>query len=284
MPSHKEMQRVILVPAPPKCASRTFATLLSRHIDAPEKRHKSGLGFGHFLLNVPELGRRERWMQRILPQRQQERLLIYGHYPASQHNLNQLERRYSPAAVVMPVRPLGSLLCSLIQHTRHHHYGPLDLRCPGLRDGIPGFDQRSESDLFYLLAIFYLPKIHLIIQSWFQTTKKKNIPLFYVPFESITKSQTDLLIKLNKRLPKDFRSTKQLHQNAKPVKVNISTMRKIMVSDIESSQREAVETMASQLFGGNNKLRELLPYLLSDLRAPGQQPSTPIIWNFNKKK
>jgi len=98
--------------------------LLSNHLDAPVVRHKTTKGFGHLLLNIPELGRRERWMRMIRFHQPHKRLLVYGHYPASHHNLKQLKRRYSTAAVVMPVRPLGALLCSLIHHTRRKSYGP----------------------------------------------------------------------------------------------------------------------------------------------------------------
>ena len=121
-------------------------------------------------------------------QQQQNRPLIYGHYPASHHNLKQLKRRYSTAAVVIPVRPLGALLCSLIHHTRRKSYGPLDLRCPGMIDGIPDLHERSESDLFYLLGILYLPQIYLLIRSWVETTKAKNIQLIFAPFKSITEA------------------------------------------------------------------------------------------------
>ena len=116
LPSPQGSQRALLVPAPPKCASQTLAALLSNHLNAPVVRHKTTKGFGHLLLNVPELGRRERWMRRIRFHQPHKRLLVYGHYPAPYHNLKQL-KRLSTASVVMPMRTLGALLCSLIHHT-----------------------------------------------------------------------------------------------------------------------------------------------------------------------
>ena len=93
MPSPKGPQRALLVPAPPKCASQTLATLLSDHLDAPVVRHKTTKGFGHLLLDVPALGRRERWLRRIRFHQPHKRLLVYGHYPASHHNLKQLKHQ-----------------------------------------------------------------------------------------------------------------------------------------------------------------------------------------------
>ena len=281
MPSPHGPQRALLVPAPPKCASQTLAALLSDHFDAPVVRHKTTKGFGHLLLDVPELGRRERWMRRIRFQQPHKRLLVYGHYPASLHNLKQLKRRYSTAAVVMPVRPLGALLCSLIHHTRRKSYGPLDLRCPGLTDGIPNLHQRSESDLFHLLGILYLPQIHLLIRSWIEATKTNNIPLFFVPFENITEAQSELLAKINSLLPKDYKSAADPKGNNNAVKVNMSTTRKIKIGDIGFNQRESVKAIATKLLGCDDNLGALLPYLLSDLHSPTRDCIAPLTWNFN---
>ena len=284
MPSPKGSQRALLVPAPPKCASQTLAALLSNHLDAPVVRHKTTKGFGHLLLNVPELGRRERWMRRIRFHQPHKRLLVYGHYPASHHNLKQLKRRYSTAAVVMPVRPLGALLCSLIHHTRRKSYGPLDLRCPGLTDGIPNLHQRSESDLFHLLGILYLPQIHLLIRSWIEATKTNNIPLFFVPFEGITRAQSELLAKINSLLPEDYQSALQPDRKNNAVKINMSTTRKIKVNDIGSIQRESVDAIATKLLGCDDSLGDLLPYLLSDLHSPDNKCVAPLTWHFNKNQ
>ena len=281
MPSPHGPQRALLVPAPPKCASQTLAALLSDHFDAPVVRHKTTKGFGHLLLDVPELGRRERWMRRIRFQQPHKRLLVYGHYPASLHNLKQLKRRYSTAAVVMPVRPLGALLCSLIHHTRRKSYGPLDLRCPGLTDGIPNLHQRSESDLFHLLGILYLPQIHLLIRSWIEATKTNNIPLFFVPFENITEAQSELLAKINSLLPKDYKSAADPKGNNNAVKVNMSTTRKIKIGDIGFNQRESVKAIATKLLGCDDNLGALLPYLLSDLQSPTRDCIAPLTWKFN---
>ena len=281
MPSPHGPQRALLVPAPPKCASQTLAALLSDHFDAPVVRHKTTKGFGHLLLDVPELGRRERWMRRIRFHQPHKRLLVYGHYPASLHNLKQLKRRYSTAAVVMPVRPLGALLCSLIHHTRRKSYGPLDLRCPGLTDGIPNLHQRSESDLFHLLGILYLPQIHLLIRSWIEATKTNNIPLFFVPFENITEAQSELLAKINSLLPKDYKSAADPKGNNNAVKVNMSTTRKIKIGDIGFNQRESVKAIATKLLGCDDNLGALLPYLLSDLHSPTRDCIAPLTWNFN---
>ena len=281
MPSPEGSQRALLVPAPPKCASQTLAALLSNHLDAPVVRHKTTKGFGHLLLNVPELGRRERWMRKIRFHQPHKRLLVYGHYPASHHNLKQLKRRYSTAAVVMPVRPLGALLCSLIHHTRHKSYGPLDLRCPGLTDGIPNLHQRSESDLFHLLGILYLPQIHLLIRSWIEATKTNNTPLFFMPFEGITGAQSDLLAKINPLFPEDYQSPLKSDRTNNAVKVNMSTTRKIKIEDIDFNQRESVEAIATKLFGCDDNLGALLPYLLSDLQAPAKDYIAPLTWEFN---
>ena len=284
MPSPKGPQRALLVPAPPKCASQTLAALLSDHLDAPVVRHKTTKGYGHLLLDVPELGRRERWMRRIRFHEPHKRLLVYGHYPASHHNLKQLKQRYSPAAVLMPVRPLGALLCSLIHHTRRKSYGPLDLRCPGLTDGIPDLHQRSESDLFHLLGILYLPQIHLLIRSWIEATKTNNIPLFFVPFEGITRAQSELLAKINSLLPEDYQSALQPDRKNNAVKINMSTTRKIKVNDIGSIQRESVDAIATKLLGCDDSLGDLLPYLLSDLHSPDNKCVAPLIWHFNKNQ
>ena len=281
MASPKGSQRALLVPAPPKCASQTLAALLSNHLDAPVVRHKTTKGFGHLLLNVQELGRRERWLRKIRFHQPHKRLLVYGHYPASHHNLKQLKRRYSTAAVVMPVRPLGALLCSLIHHTRRKSYGPLDLRCPGLTDGIPNLHQRSESDLFHLLGILYLPQIHLLIRSWIEATKTNKSPLFFVPFESVTGAQSDLLAKINPLLPEDYQSPLQPDRTNNAVKVNMSTTRKIKIEDIDFNQRESVEAIATKLFGCDDNLGDLLPYLLSDLQAPAKDYIAPLTWEFN---
>ena len=284
MPSPKGPQRALLVPAPPKCASQTLAALLSYHLEAPVVRHKTTKGFGHLLLDVPELGRRERWMRRIRFHQPHKRLLVYGHYPASQHNLKQLKRHYSPAAVVMPVRPLGALLCSLIHHTRRKSYGPLDLRCPGLTDGIPNLHQRSESDLFHLLGILYLPQIHLLVRSWIEATRTNKIPLFFVPFEGITGAQSELLAKINSLLPEDYQSPLQPDRTNNAVKVNMSTTRKIKIGDIGFNQRESVEAIATKLFGCDDNLGALLPYLLSDLHSPAKDCVAPLAWNFNSHR
>lgn len=124
MPSRTGPQPALLVPAPPKCASQTLAALLSHHLDAPGVRHKTNKGFGHLLLDVPLLTQRERWMRAIGLHQPHKRPLIYGHYPASHHNLKQLQRRYSTAAVVMLVRAIGAVLCSLIHHTRREATAP----------------------------------------------------------------------------------------------------------------------------------------------------------------
>ena len=284
MPSPKGPERALLIPAPPKCASQTLAALLSDHLDAPVVRHKTTKGFGHLLLDVPELGRRERWLRRIRFQQQHKRLLVYGHYPASHHNLKQLKQRYSTAAVVMPVRPLGALLCSLIHHTRRKNYGPLDLRCPGLTDGIPDLHQRSESDLFHLLGILYLPQIHLLIRSWIEAAKANNLPLFFVPFESITGAQTELLAKINSLLPEDYQSAARPHAKNNAVKVNLSVTRKIKTSDIASDQRESVNAIATKLLGCDDSLGDLLPYLLSDLHSSNKKCVAPMTWHFNKQQ
>ena len=281
MPSPKGPQRTLLIPAPPKCASQTLAALLSNHLDAPIVRHKSTKGFGHLLLNVPEIGHRERWIRAIGFRQPNKRLLVYGHYPASHHNLKQLKRRYSTAAVVMPVRPLGALLCSLIHHTRRKSYGPLDLRCPGLTDGIPDLHQRSESDLFHLLGILYLPQIHLLIRSWMETTKTNKTPLIFAPFGSITGAQCDFLATVNQLLPGDYKSTTQPKDNNNAVKVNMSTSRKINITDIEPEQRASVEAIATKLFGCDDKLGPLLPYLLSDLCSPEHGSAAPLAWDFS---
>ena len=284
MPSLPGPQRALLVPSPPKCASQTLAALLSDHLDAPVVRHKTSKGFGHLLLNVPQLSQPERWMRAIGFQQQQNRPLIYGHYPASHHNLKQLKRRYSTAAVVIPVRPLGALLCSLIHHTRRKSYGPLDLRCPGMIDGIPDLHERSESDLFHLLGILYLPQIYLLIRSWVETTKANNIQLIFAPFKSITEAQSDLLKKMNELLPKDFRSTSPTHKNSSEVKVNMSTTRRIKPTDIGAAERTSVNAIATKLLSGDDSLGPLLPYLLSDLSSPEEDSAAPLLWNFNRQQ
>jgi len=284
MPSPIGSEQALLVPAPPKCASQTLAGLLSDHLEVPVVRHKTTKGFGHLLLDVPKLSRRERWMRAIGLQQPHKRPLIYGHYPASQHNLKQLKRRYSIAAVVMPVRPIGALLCSLIHHTRRKSYGPLDLRCPGLIDGIPGLHQRSESDLFHLLGLLYLPQIHLLVRSWIETTKATNITMLFVPFESITGAQSDVLKAMNQLLPQDFKGAVPPNDNANAVMINMSGTRKVRLSDIGASERTSVLAMASKLLGCDDNLGPLLPYLLSDLRPSEGGSAPPLVWDFSRQQ
>lgn len=283
MPSNKDLQRALFLPAPPKCASRTLVALLKNQLEASVVRHKTASGHGHLVLNVPHIKSHEWWMQKIRLQPQQKRILIYGHYPASHHNITQLKRRYLAAAVIIPVRPLGSLLCSLIHHTRCNKYGPLDPRSPGLIDGIPDLHLRSESELFHLLGIIYIPQIYLLIRSWVETSRENNIPLIFAPFESITNAQNDLLTTINSFLPKDYQTPTQPHTIANDVKVNISTTRKIKICDIEPSQRHSVNALATKLLGCDDKLGPVLHYLLSDLRSPGEKCDTPLAWNFSKQ-
>ena len=281
MPSPIGSEQALLVPAPPKCASQTLAGLLSDHLEVPVVRHKTTKGFGHLLLDVPKLSRRERWMRAIGLQQPHKRPLIYGHYPASHHNLKQLKRRYSTAAVVMPVRPIGAVLCSLIHHTRRKSYGPLDLRCPGLIDGIPNLHQRSESDRFHLLGLLYLPQIYLLIRSWIETTKTNKIPMIFVPFESITMAQSDLLKTINQWLPQEFKSSAAPDENASTVMINMSGTSKVRMSDIGTSERASIKAMASKLLGCDDSLGPLLPYLLSDLCSPEIDSAAPMVWDFS---
>ena len=219
-------------------------------------------------------------MRRIRFHQPHKRLLVYGHYPASLHNLKQLKRRHSTAAVVMPVRPWGPCCVPDSPHPPQE-LRPLDLRCPGLTDGIPNLHQRSESDLFHLLGILYLPQIHLLIRSWIEATKTNNIPLFFVPFENITEAQSELLAKINSLLPKDYKSAADPKGNNNAVKVNMSTTRKIKIGDIGFNQRESVEAIATKLLGCDDNLGALLPYLLSDLQAPAKDYIAPLTWEFN---
>jgi hypothetical protein len=274
--------RALLIPAPPKCASQTLVALLSHHCDAAVQRHKSTAGFGHLLLDVPRRSRFERLRRLIGLQRQPARQLIYGHYPASENNLKHLQRRYIPAAVVMPIRPIGALICSLIHHTRCKSYGPLDHRCPGLIDGIPGFHQRTETNLFKLLGVTYLPQLHQLIRSWLEIATKNKISLIYVPFQSITNAQHELLTTIDQLLPHDYRSKKQPRTSANDVKINISKTRKIKTSDIGENERTAIYAIAMDLLGCDDRLGPLLPYLLSDLQPFEKESKTPILWEWKQ--
>ena len=282
MPSLTGPRRALLVPAPPKSASQTLAALLSHHCDATIQRHKSTKGVGHLLLNVPRLSRREQLLRLSGLQQSSERSVIYGHYPASQHNLKQLKRRYITAAVVMPLRPIGALICSLIHHTRRRNYGPLDHRCPGLIDGIPDLHQRTESNLFNLLGAIYVPQIHLLIRSWLEIATRNNTPLIYAPFQSITTTQAEFLTTIDALLPQDYRSTKRPDSITNEVKINISDTRKITPSEINHTERAAVCSLATELLGCDDLLRPLLPYLLSDLDPGDNTSKTPILWEWNQ--
>ena len=283
MPSNQDLHRALFLPAPPKCASRTLVALLKNHLGASVVRHKIASGHGHLVLNVPETKPHERWISKIGLQKQKKHPLIYGHYPATEHNIAQLNRRYRATSVIIPVRPLGSLLCSLIHHTRCNKYGPLDPRSAGLIDGISDLHQRSESELFHLLGIFYVPQIYLLIRSWIEATKEGNIPLFFVPFESITSAQRELLAMFNSLDPKySLGSTTQPQGDLKDVKVNISTTHKIKIDSINPDQRESVAAIATKLLTCDDSLGELLPYLLSDLSSPEQKSIAPLVWHFNK--
>lgn len=284
MPSNKDVHRALLLPTPPKCASRTLVALLKNHLEASVVRHKTASGYGHLLLNVPQIKLHERLMRKIGLQQQPKRPLVYGHYPASEHNITQLMRRYKAAAVVIPVRPLGSLICSLIHHTRCNKYGPLDLRSPGLIDGISDLHRRPESDLFYLLGILYIPQIYLLISSWIEAAKESNIPLIFAPFESITEAQSDLLTAIKRLLPDDYKSPEPQQRDIGNVKVNMSTTRKIKICDIEPSQRESICSIATKLLYCDDNLGPLTSYLLSDLQASEQAKKTPLLWNFSQQQ
>ena len=283
MPSNKDLHRALFIPAPPKCASRTLVALLKNQLEASVVRHKTASGHGHLVLNVPHFKLHERWIQKIHLQPKQKRTLIYGHYPASEHNINQLKRRYIAAAVIIPVRPLGSLLCSLIHHTRCNKYGPLDPRSPGLIDGIPDLHLRSESELFHLLGIIYIPQIYLLIRSWVEASKENNIPLIFVPFESITSAQSALVEKINSLLPKDYQSFMHSHEKVDDVKVNMSTTRKIKLCDIDPSQRQSIHALATKLLGCDDKLGPILRYLLSDLDLRQPNCDAPLAWSFDEQ-
>jgi len=283
MPSNQDLNRALFLPAPPKCASRTLVALLKDHLGASVVRHKIASGHGHLVLNVPETKLHERWISKIGLQKQKKFPLVYGHYPATEHNIAQLNRRYRAASVVIPVRPLGELICSLIHHTRCNKYGPLDPRSAGLIDGISDFHQRSESELFYLLGIFYLPQIYLLIRSWIEATKEDNIPLFFIPFESITNAQRELMAMFNSLQPKYCLSgTTQPQRDTNDIKANISTTHRVRIDSIKSDQRESVAAIATKLLGCDESLGELLPYLLSDLHTPEQRSVAPLAWHFNK--
>tara|TARA_B000000565_G_scaffold172964_1_gene130938 strand:- start:749 stop:1162 length:414 start_codon:yes stop_codon:yes gene_type:complete len=135
--------------------------------------------------------------------------------------------------------------------------------------------------LFHLLGILYLPQIHLLIRSWIEATKTNKFPLFFVPFESITGAQSDLLAKINSMLPVDYQSAVDPNGKNNAVKVNMSTTRKIKIGDIGFNQRESIEAIATKLFGCDDSLGALLPYLLSDLHSPERDCVTPLAWNFN---
>ena len=283
MPSNQDLNRALFLPAPPKCASRTLVALLKNHLGASVVRHKIASGHGHLVLNVPKTKLHERLISKIGLQKQKKRPLVYGHYPATEHNIAQLKRRYRAASVVIPVRPLGALLCSLIHHTRCNKYGPLDPRSSGLIDGISDFHRRSESELFHLLGIFYIPQIYLLIRSWIEATKEDNIPLFFVPFESITDAQSELLAMFNSLQPKYcLGGTTQPQRDTNDIKANISTTHRVRIDSIKSDQRESVAAIATKLLGCDDSLGELLPYLLSDLRSPGQRSVAPLAWHFHK--
>ena len=61
----------------------------------------------------------------------------------------------------------------------------------------------------------------------------------------------------------------------------MSTTRKIKIGDIGFNQRESIEAIATKLFGCDDSLGVLLPYLLSDLHSPERDCVTPMAWNFN---
>jgi len=141
--------------------------------------------------------------------------------------------------------------------------------------------QHEESEYMINTFDLYLPQIHLLIRSWIEATKTNNTPLFFVPFEGITRAQSDLLAKINPLLPEDYQSPLQPDRTNNAVKVNMSTTRIIKIADIDFNQRESVEAIATKLFGCDDNLGDLLPYLLSDLHSPERDCIAPLTWEFN---
>ena len=278
----------LLVPSPPKCASQTLAELLRSTCNTTILKPKSGLGAGHLLLNIPPLTRVDKLRQRLgLELPIPNHAIIYGHFPASHHNLKRLARRHRPTAAVIPIRPTGALLCSLIHHIHRSGYGPLDPRCPDLVEGCPQVSGMDLTDLFHLLSALYIPKIHLIIRSWIEAGSKLNLPVLLVPFESTTRLQQELRDWFGAHLPCNQAEGLRHDQRAdtEVVQVNLSQTKRVLLSAIDPSHTGNALTLLDRFFPTSPEIQPLIDYLRSDLQPDQRdQSDRPLLWRWEQQR
>jgi len=278
----------LLVPSPPKCASQTLAELLRSACHTTILKPKSGLGAGHLLLNIPPLTRVDKLRQQLgLELPIPNHAIIYGHYPASHHNLKRLARRHRPTAAVIPIRPIGALLCSVIHHIHRFDYGPLDPRCPELVEGCPQVSSMDVSDLFHLLSTLYIPKIHLIIRSWIEAGSQLNLPVILVPFESTTRRQEELSDWFGANLPGNQPDSQQHEQSAdvEVIKVNLSQTKPVPLSAIDPTHTSNALSLLDYFFPCDPKIQPLIDYLRSDLHPKQRnKPDRPLLWRWEQQR
>ena len=277
------LSNAILVPSPPKSASQTLAELVSASSGFPIIKPKSHRGLGHLVIQIPPISKLEKIRRIASPRAGRPSSIIYGHFPASRHNLKQLYQRYSIHSCVMPVRPIGATLCSLINYTRVHK-GPLDPEILELTEGFAGFHRLDISEAFFLFALRYLAPMHTIIEGWARTCIAKDIRLITLPFKSIIDRQPETNRLLSTMAGLDPERI-QAGYPQKPIKVNLSQGARVGLSDIDESIREEVLRMATAMFRSDTNLeplRSIFSYLVSDLSRDSdlnQSPDVPLAWN-----
>ena len=277
----------LLVPSPPKCASQTLAELLRSTCNTTILKPKSGLGAGHLLLNIPPLTRVDKLRQRLgLELPIPNHAIIYGHFPASHHNLKRLARRHRPGRSNSDPTDRGP---ALLPHSPHPplRLRPLDPRCPDLVEGCPQVSGMDVSDLFHLLSALYIPKIHLIIRSWIEAGSKLNLPVLLVPFESTTRLQQELRDWFGAHLPCNQTEGLRHDQRAdtEVVQVNLSQTKRVLLSAIDPSHTGNALTLLDRFFPTSPEIQPLIDYLRSDLQPDQRDKSDrPLLWRWEQQR
>ncbi len=288
MSDNSWIKPALLVPSPPKCASQTLAELIRSTCNSTILKPKSGRGAGHLLLNIPPLTRVDKLRQRLgLEPPTPNHAVIYGHFPATHHNLKRLARRHRPTAAVIPIRSTGALLCSLIHHIHRFGYGPLDPRCLDLVEGCPQASAMDVSELFQLLSTLYIPQIHLIIRSWIEAGSKLNIPVILVPFESTTRRQVELSNWFGKHLPGNQTDGMKRHQQAhtEAIQVNLSPTKHVRLSAIDPARTANASTLLNRFFPASPEIQPLIDYISSDLQTNRHNHlSLPLFWHWEQRQ
>jgi hypothetical protein len=235
------------------------------------------------VIRVPPIGRLEKIKMIASLGASRSTDIIYGHFPASRYNIKQLRQRYQIRACVIPLRPIGATLCSLINYTRAHK-GPLDPKILGLTEAFGSFHKLSDSEAFFLLALRYLGPIQTIIEGWIYTCASEGIQIAAYPFESTTTRQQELVESL-RTMAVTAPETDREGPPPKEIRENLSKGTKAHLNEIDGATLKAVLQMATAIFSSNTDLQSLhtiRDYLLSDLsqNSPRQSHDAPLAWTL----